>query len=63
MNKLQLMTLLILGIILVSSCGIKGPPLPPIETIGEKANNANMPEPKGEVPVEVKSSDKTKAKK
>ena len=26
----------------VIGCGIKGPPLPPLETLGDKANNYNL---------------------
>lgn len=45
-------------LLLLVSCGIKGPPLPPLETVGERANNANL-DPKTPV---LTSGDATKTK-
>lgn len=40
MNKLIVAIAIAAGI----GCGIKGPPLPPIETVSDRANNANLDE-------------------
>lgn len=37
MNKAFLLSVLIISF----GCGIKGPPLPPLETVNDRANNVN----------------------
>ena len=57
--KIFKIILLVASLLGFGSCGIKGPPLPPLETVGERANNANM---NSKSPI-VASSDPTKVKK
>ena len=44
MKKNNLLNLIIASLLfgLAIGCGIKGPPLPPLETLGDKANNYNL---------------------
>lgn len=34
-------TLLLIAIVVGVGCGIKGPPLPPLETVNDRTNNIN----------------------
>jgi predicted small lipoprotein YifL len=35
-------SLLLLLVLMTASCGIKGPPLPPLDTMNDRTNNANI---------------------
>ena len=65
-KKFILALALAAGLVLLSNCGIKGPPLPPIETIeSETINGKAIQSTSVSTTTEVKpvSSDKTKTKK
>ena len=65
-NKRLILILAAVGLALVCGCGIKGPPLPPIETIQDETINAKavlVNSASGTTEATPVSADKTKSKK